>query len=308
MLERTLDPRIEIVREPGATQTVVTGSAALLQNVFLNIVFNARDSMPDGGRIVLSTANRTLDETQARAADVDLQAGPYLEVTIRDTGVGMGDDVLPHVFEPFFTTKRPGEGTGIGLAAAHGTVRSHGGAILAESTPGRGSLFRVLLPLAPDPAEPDPPGTAAAVVRGHGETILVVDDDASVLAVTAKLIRSFGYRPLACRDGTEAVETFRAHRPEVALAIVDLIMPGIPGPEVIRRLRGLDPAVRVVAVSGHADPATWTELDALAVDGRLGKPYSTGRLSRAIAQALAAEPASAAPTVRAPGAARSPAG
>ena len=180
--------------------------------MLLNLCVNARDAMPDGGRITIRASNLMVDEHYA-AMNIDARVGPYLQIEVEDTGVGMPSDVVDKIFDPFFTTKDLGKGTGLGLSTSLAIVKSHGGFIRVYSEPGRGSIFRIYLPAVADESLAAEAAVAEATLpRGRGETILVVDDEAAVRQITKQTLEAFGYRVLLAADGSEAVSTYVQHR------------------------------------------------------------------------------------------------
>jgi CheY-like chemotaxis protein len=201
---------------------------------------------------------------------------------VADTGAGMTPEVVARIYEPFFTTKGPDRGTGLGLAVVHGIVEQHGGWIECESAPGRGTTFRVHLP-AVDAEAPDA-AAADAPVRGRGETVLVADDQEAVRGLVRTVLERCGFRVLLARDGAEAVEVFRREQGRIRVVVLDRTMPQLSGPEALRALRAIAPAVGVIMTSGYdADPG---ELAADAVDAFLSKPYPPHVLGRVVRQVL----------------------
>jgi two-component system, cell cycle sensor histidine kinase and response regulator CckA len=260
----------------------VLGDETQLHQVLMNLIVNARDALPDGGTITCRASDEVLDD-QSAATPPGLEPGRYVLLEVIDDGHGMPPEVAARVFEPFFTTKAPGEGTGLGLPTSFAIVRSHAGHIEVASEPGRGTRFRVYLPAveaSTSPASPVPTGLARP---GHGEVVLVVDDDALIRSVTQNALELGGYRVITAADGTEAVAAYQARRTEISLVITDLMMPGMSGRAVITELRHIDPQVRIVIASGLTDDREPFETD-LPV---LPKPFTTDDLLREVADALA---------------------
>jgi PAS domain S-box-containing protein len=289
ILERSIDKRIRILRRLRADSAVVQGDPTQIQNALLNIALNARDAMPGGGELIVETDTAVLDAAYCRTSPQEIAPGPYLRIAITDTGCGMTEEVQRHLFEPFFTTKEPGQGSGMGLASAYGTIRSHRGAVNVYSEPGRGTTFRVYLPLATGTAEPEPPPPDAAPVRGSG-CILVVDDEAIVRETVTEMLRPLGYRVATCADGPEAVAYYRDHAREVDLVILDLVMPGMSGRDAYAALKAVHPGVRVLLSSGYSlNGEAQAILDA-GVLAFVGKPYRQAELARKVAEAMARKP------------------
>jgi signal transduction histidine kinase len=285
LLRHTVDPRIEVRCELGLGGAVVMGDPSRLQSALLNLAVNARDAMPDGGLLVFST--RVVEVPGPRlASELPSTPGLHAEIRVSDTGTGMAPDVSKRVFEPFFTTKEMGRGTGLGLAAVYGTVKSHGGSIAVESAPGLGSLFRLHLPLAA------PQGTAAAIaperawVEGRG-TVLLVDDQAEVREVTTSILDRLGYTVITAEDGVAALTLYDQHRTAIRLVLLDVRMPRMDGAETLRRLRRVAPAVPVVIVSGFGADKDLAVIRAMGVQGVVEKPFTVSELSETMARALA---------------------
>jgi PAS domain S-box-containing protein len=272
----------------------VDADTTQLHQVLLNLCVNARDAMPDGGKLALAVKNEELSEADV-AGYRPAKPGRYVAVTVTDTGQGIGPEIIDRIFDPFFTTKGPAKGTGLGLSTVLGIVRSHGGFVTVCSAPGAGATFAVHLPAA-DGVEP-----AASVVeggplpRGRGELILIVDDEASVLKATGSVLEKSGYRVLAARDGAEGLAIFSKNRGAVRVVLTDLMMPVMGGMHFVRALRTIKPSVAVIVTSGLIDPASYRELKGLKVEAILEKPCSVERLLETVRSEL--DRASAVPTV-----------
>jgi PAS domain S-box-containing protein len=248
----------EILFETRLTQplALVSADPSQIEQVVMNLAVNARDAMPGGGRLTIETANVDLDEHfvgQHRGAAV----GPHVMLAVSDTGVGMDEAIQQRMFEPFFTTKERGKGTGLGLATIYGIVKQSGGSIWVYSEPGKGSCFKVYLPLAiarPGgelEAEAEP---SAAALRGS-ETILVVEDQPEVRAVTSEMLHAYGYTVLEASGGSEAIAMGRQHAGVIHALLTDVVMPEMSGREVAARLKADRPDLRVVYTSGYTDNA-----------------------------------------------------
>ncbi|MBI5837181.1 MAG: response regulator [Candidatus Eisenbacteria bacterium] len=255
MLRRLIGEHIELVAHLSESPGNVKADPGQLEQVVLNLVVNARDAMPDGGRLVVETGEtvRQPDSMQPCTGE-----GPrrFVVISVSDSGVGMDRELQRRIFEPFFTTKEQGKGTGLGLSTVYGIVQQSGGHIEVESEPGRGSRFRVLLPrvdaVAEDPGAESASPFSASAPRGH-ETLLVVEDEESVRRLLTTALTAGGYRVLAAEDGEAGVELFRLHREEISLVLTDLVMPRMNGKEVLESVRALAPDVLVMFMSGYAD-------------------------------------------------------
>ncbi|MHC4960153.1 MAG: response regulator, partial [Planctomycetota bacterium] len=287
ILRHTIDPGIVVREELRAARAVVEGDPSELQRALLNIGVNARDAMPDGGRLTFSTADIDLDAETCQRLEQSIEPGRYLEVGIADTGAGMTKDVLAHVFEPFYTTKGVGEGTGLGLAAVYGTVCGHGGAIHVYSEPGHGSQFKFFLPLTEAAAAAAAASGPTDVVHGTG-TVLVVDDEAVIRNLAGDMLRFLGYDVLFADSGSKALDI--CGREEVDLVILDFVMPGMDGAETLRELRKLDASVKVLIASGFHLDVNMGDLRREGAAGFIGKPFIVASLSRAVARALDTTP------------------
>ena len=255
MLRRLIGEDIELAATLDLALGRVKADPGQIEQIILNLAVNARDAMPQGGRLTLRTANVTLDQAYARQHR-GARPGPHVLLAVSDTGVGMDAETQSHIFEPFFTTKDAGKGTGLGLSTVYGIVKQSGGTIWVESAPGRGTTFEIYLPLVEKaaasgelhPALPAPP-------PGGTETILVVEDEMSVRRLAAEFLGSNGYTVLEAQDGGEALQVCEEHRGPIHLLITDVVMPGMSGWELAVRLAGRRPEMKVIYMSGYTDDA-----------------------------------------------------
>jgi PAS domain S-box-containing protein len=260
----------------------VVGDGTQLHQVTMNLCTNAIHAMSEGGtlRVTLEPADVAAERTLAHTT---LRTGAYARLTVEDTGSGMDEATLARVFEPFFTTKEVGKGTGLGLSLVYGIVTDSGGAIDVASTPGRGSRFAIYLPRVEPPALAE--GAAAGpMVRGHGERVLVVDDEEALLAVTCEVLKHIGYEPVACADGSAALAAFQSDRIDAVIA--DEVMPGITGTQLARALRGRRADLPIVLVSGYSGPMLTERALAAGITEVLKKPVQSRELAAALARAL----------------------
>lgn len=286
MLDHILPQSVTLRIDVPAGVWPVTGDATQLTQVLINLCVNARDAMPGGGTITITIGNVTLDSRRA-GLQPGANPGRYVVLTVTDTGHGIRPEVQQRIFDPFFTTKPFGQGTGLGLATTLGIVKGHGGFIGVYSEPGKGARFQVHLPAAitADAEESVPTGVATPV--GHGELILVADDESQLRTVTAAVLTSAGYRVVTATNGDEAVEVYRRQAGEVAAAVLDMMMPGTGGVAALRRIREISPNPRVVVVSGLRPTAAEAVFLSECGAEFLLKPYSDDDLLAAIRSVMA---------------------
>jgi two-component system cell cycle sensor histidine kinase/response regulator CckA len=222
-------------------------------------------------------------------AQVGAQPGPHVVITVSDTGSGIPPEIIDRIFDPFFTTKGLGVGTGLGLSTVHSIVKSHGGFLNLKSELGKGTEFKVYLPANEAVDVQQPSEGDSGIPGGHGETILVVDDEVAVCNVTRATLESYGYHTLISHDGREAVTLFERHKGEIKLIITDMMMPFMNGPEMIRAIRDSEPNIKIIGMSGLAGGAA--DLDEGMVEAFLPKPYSAEKLLRTIDTVLKEAPA-----------------
>lgn len=279
MLGRLIGEHIAIDLHLSSDAWTVRADAAQLEQAIVNLGVNARDAMPDGGRLAIETSNCEL--SAADAATLGLQPGPYVTLLVRDSGVGIPEAIKPRIFDPFFTTKPQGQGTGLGLAMVYGFVRQTGGAITVGSEPGRGSVFTLLLPrgsaVPPRATEHKP---VAPEVRGSG-TILIAEDERPIRRLVATVLQKAGYQTLEAADGQEALEIFAKHAGIISMVITDVVMPRMGGRQLAQHVRGLRRDLRLLYMTGYAeegDALRQTAPDALV----LLKPFSPDALLHAV--------------------------
>jgi CheY-like chemotaxis protein len=257
----------------------------------MNLVVNARDAMPEGGRIIITTAPVAVTEAEARR-NAEARAGNFVCLRVTDTGCGMDDATLKRIFEPFFTTKEAGKGTGLGLATVYGIVRQHQGWVTVESEPGRGSTFCVFLPAAAATANAArAEAKAQPLPRGH-ETILLVEDEASLRQTTASFLRRCGYRVLEGTSGRDALAAWNQHGQEIDLLLSDMVMPGgMNGLQLALKLRSEKPRLKTIVTSGYSrELVRQNDLVSQGVIF-LAKPCPPGELAQAVRRCLDQSPA-----------------
>jgi signal transduction histidine kinase/CheY-like chemotaxis protein len=277
ILERSIDRHIAVRRDLGAAPMLVAGDSGLLQAMVLNLCINACDAMPRGGTLTVSVAQ----VPESDLAGLELAAGRYVQLSVCDTGIGMDPDTAARLFEPFFTTKAPGASTGLGLAAAYGTIQEHGGAIQVDTAPGRGTTMRIRLPLLT--ASSSSPGTSRLEPRSTAAgRVLLVDDEDLVRQATGELLASLGWQVVHARDGEEGIRRFSEDPESFTLAVLDSIMPRLDGLGCFRGLRELRADVPVVFCSGYTRDRTRTELPGEPRVAFVQKPFRLAEMVQAI--------------------------
>ena len=255
MLRRLLGEDIELVTKPTPGLGSVKADPGQLEQVILNLAVNARDAMPSGGRLIVETANATLDGQSIHQHE-DVKPGDYVMLAVTDTGSGMTDEVKARLFEPFFTTKPQGKGTGLGLATCYGVVKQSGGHITVYSEVGRGTTFKVYLPRIFEQADVTPTAPSAATARGGNETILLVEDDPAVRGLNARLLRAKGYTVIEANNGQEALRVVSQQKNnDIALLLTDVVMPEMGGKELAQRFHATQPDTKVLFCSGYTQEA-----------------------------------------------------
>ena len=252
MLQRLIGADVELCMVAGPDLWNVHADPGHIEQVIVNLTVNARDAMPQGGKLTIETANVELDETYVQL-HTQARAGPHVRLSVSDTGTGMDTDTLSHLFEPFFTTKEPGKGTGLGLSTVHGIVRQSSGHIEVYSEFGKGTTFKIYLPKAEKGAPTDRKLRPAIPGARGSETILLAEDSETVRRLCEDILRSAGYRILSARDGEEALRMAKDQPGSIHLLLTDTIMPGIGGPELALHVTKLRPGVRVLFTSGYTD-------------------------------------------------------
>jgi CheY-like chemotaxis protein len=254
--------------------------------VIMNLCVNARDAMPDGGKLVLAVRNVDLSAAEVEAHP-SVKAGPFVVISVADSGHGIPAAIVDRIFDPFFTTKPPTKGTGLGLSTVLGIVRSHGGFIAVTTMPGQGTTFAVHLPAAVDAAGVACSPPVEALPSGNGELILVVDDEEPIRRTMRLVLEQHGYRVLTAGEGAEAVSMFLQNRDSVRLVLTDVMMPVMNGVNLTRALRAVDAHVKVVASSGLTDKESHDELCAAGVNDIIAKPCNAREVLEAVRKQLA---------------------
>jgi PAS domain S-box-containing protein len=270
---QTFPKSIEIERDISTRDLwTVSADATQLHQVFMNLCVNARDAMPHGGTLSITAENLLADENYVRM-NLDAHVGPYVVITISDTGLGMSPEVIERIFDPFFTTKGEGKGTGLGLSTAIGIIKSHGGFIDVHSEVGTGSCFKVYLPAAESEVSP-PSAPPSSNLMGDGELILTVDDEASIREITKISLEAFNYQVITAKDGIEALALFAKQHQDIRFVMLDLMMPSLDSATIIRTLQMIDPQVQIITMSGLASNESLVNHTSQNVKAFLAKPFT----------------------------------
>jgi PAS domain S-box-containing protein len=285
MLARLIGEDVELVTALATGLARIKADASQVEQVIVNLAVNARDAMPRGGQLTIATGNANLGGADAGGPS-EVRPGPYVVLSVSDTGIGMDEATRSHVFEPFFTTKEVGQGTGLGLATVYGIVKQSGGEVEVASEVGRGTTFRVFLPALAE-AAPDVPATQGpADPPGGREVVLVVEDEGEVREFTRCLLGRLGYRVLAAGGGAEALRVAEEHTGPIDLLVTDVVMPQMSGRQVAEALRRRRPGLRVLYVSGHTNDARVRHGVEEAEVAFLQKPFSEADLAAKVRQVL----------------------
>lgn len=281
--ERTFPKSVEIYTDIPSTLWAVHADATQLNQVLMNLIVNARDAMPDGGTLSICAENLFINEHYAKMS-ADASAGHYVAITISDTGVGMAPEILERIFEPFFTTKEVGKGTGLGLSTVVGILKSHGGFVKVYSEIGQGSRFKVYLPSLK--GSETQLTERQEILTGHGELILVVDDEATIREITKMTLLAHNHKVLVASDGIEAISVFTQHKHEIALVLMDMMMPSMNGLSAIQILQKINSQIKIIAVSGLSSSEKIASTMDCGVKTFLSKPYTTQELIKTINSVL----------------------
>jgi two-component system cell cycle sensor histidine kinase/response regulator CckA len=283
-LPRLLTPavKLDVKARPGLPR--ISADATMMDNLLAALAANAREAMPEGGRLTITAEAVTL-----RPADISskprARAGEFVRLSVRDTGVGISPEILPRIFEPFFTTKPAGQGAGLGLATAYGIVKQHRGWFEVQSQVNQGSVFHIFLPAQPNAQASQTSSTPKPVVAR--ETILVVDDEPDLIDLVSQVLQTDGYRVLSASSGVEALEQWSKRCGDIHLLLTDMVMPdGFTGRKLADRLQSEDPRLRVIFTSGYTAGQRGTELANVNERNFLPKPYRPNTLLQVVRQCL----------------------
>ncbi len=286
LIKRIIGEDIELGTSFFGGELQVMADAGQIEQVLMNLAINARDAMPHGGRLRISTRRAVVPEGSEAQYDV-AKPGKYALISVSDNGAGIDEKYLVRIFEPFFTTKEVGKGTGLGLSMAHGIIKQHNGSILVKSKPGKGTTFTICLPLIDNGlhVEEKQPAVAASAASGT-ETLLIAEDEEMVRTFMQKIFERAGYKVIAATDGEDTVEKFRENREDISLVLSDVIMPGKNGMEILEEVRRMKPGVRVLFVSGYT--ANVMHEKGILAEGMdyIAKPFVKEKLLRKVREVL----------------------
>ena len=289
MLKRLIGMHIELTTNLSTTSCQVKAEQSQIEQVLVNLVVNARDAMPEGGKLLIETSNLDVNESLAGSFPF-LQPGPYVLLTVSDTGIGMDANTQRHIFEPFFTTKGPGQGTGLGLATVYGVVKQSSGGLTVDSQLGKGSTFKIFLPRTQESAIAPTSDQPSAMVSKRTGTILLVDDEEALLNLTAERLKECGYSVLPARDGIHALEIARSFQGPIHLLLTDIMMPRMGGLALARSMSELRSGIRIVFMTGHAERGDIYREALRSGAESIQKPFSNERLIRLVGHMLDTAP------------------
>lgn len=288
VLENLVDGRADFAFNPAAALWMIQADVANIEQVIINLTINARDSLSERGTIRFATANRVIGAAEGRGDGIP--PGNYVELAVEDNGAGIAEQVIPHIFEPFFTTKDRSKGTGLGLAVVYGIVKAHDGWIDVQSRVGQGTRFEILFPAVLDSPEACAENTARQLAyeqyRGRGERIMIIEDQAEVLAILVEILELHGFTVYPCRTASEAILAFERQQGQFDLVLSDIILPDGRGTQLAQQLLRKAPSLKVILVSGYSDQQIQ-----LANIRKLGfpflaKPYTIGDVMQQITETL----------------------
>ena len=285
---RTFPKSIDISSNYPEELSSIEGDPTQLHQVLLNLSVNARDAMPNGGRLIVAAENFVVDEQHASKSP-EAKPGPHVILQVSDTGTGMSRLTIDKIFDPFFTTKEIGKGTGLGLSTTLGIVKSHGGFISVESEIGNGTTFKVFLPAKQNEKPSEESKMSPELLSGNGELILVADDEPGILRMTKMILEKHNYRVITANDGPEALALTAQQSEPIELVLTDISMPFLDGVALIRAITKMKPDIRFIASTGQGEAMRMAELQSLGVVNFLTKPYDTAKLLHTLHAALEAD-------------------
>jgi CheY-like chemotaxis protein len=290
LLERVIDSKISLNLELANQIPLIQGDINQIEQIVMNLIVNARDAMPKGGKIAIRTESIAVTKGMP-GIPTYIHPGEYNVLTITDTGSGIPDDIVNKIFEPFFTTKEQGKGTGLGLSMVYGAVKEHQGYITVQSKLSVGTTFTVYLPVARSAPSEGGKAAPASPVSGS-ETLFIVDDEVEILSSMQEALTSQGYKVVPVNDPSIAMDTFKKISEEIALVITDIVMPQVDGKELIQQIKLIKPEVKILAISGYTKYVANKE-EIKDINGFLQKPFESPHLLSVVRRILDTKPRSA---------------
>ncbi|VVB90166.1 Methanogenesis regulatory histidine kinase FilI [uncultured archaeon] len=284
VLKETFPRNIEIRTDLPKDLSTISGDATQLHQVMMNLCVNARDAMPDGGILRISARNFLVDGSYARM-NTEANIGPYIIITVSDTGTGIPPEIIDRIFEPFFTTKEFGKGTGLGLSTSHAIVKSHGGFINVYSEVGKGTIFKIYLPAIKTEMQ-KAQEQKLDLSLGHGELVLIVEDEASIRDVTCSTLETCGYKVLTADDGAQAVALYAKDKDKINIVLMDMMMPVMDGHASIKAIHRINPGAKIIATSGLSEKDKLMKVTGTGINAFLPKPYTAEQLLKTINEAM----------------------
>jgi PAS domain S-box-containing protein len=285
LLERTIPKMIEVEFHLAENLKMVNADPGQVEQILMNLAVNAKDAMPDGGKLIVETANVILDQDYCKIHRV-ASPGSYVQLTVTDTGHGIDKMTIEHIFEPFYTTKETGKGTGLGLATVYGIVKSHKGHIVCYSEPDEGTTFKIYLPPIDSTQEARKAEEHVTEPEGGSETILLVDDEEPIRGLGTQILEEFGYTVLTAADGESALQLYSEEQKKIDLVILDLIMPGMGGKLCLLELLKINLAAKVAIASGYSPDGPTREILKNGAKGFISKPYDLRQMLKVVREVL----------------------
>lgn len=285
IMRETFPKSIQIKTQCDSAAWEIEGNATQIHQILLNLCVNARDAMPNGGMLTITSANVTLHESKT-SHGLTTGPGDYVQVQVSDSGTGIPPEIQNEIFKPFFTTKDPSTGTGLGLSTTMTIIQSHQGSIQVESTPGRGTVFTLLFPATPDRQLADSTLAAPNLPPGRNELVLMVDDEVGIREMCKVILENFEYRALTAENGVEALLLLERNREQISVVIIDMMMPIMDGSAAIRAIRWSAPHIKIIATSGLTEKEQYNALGDVRPDGFLHKPYTAAQLVSTLGKVL----------------------
>jgi two-component system, cell cycle sensor histidine kinase and response regulator CckA len=287
ILVRTIPKIIEVELVLDDRLAPLNADPTQIDQILMNLALNAKDAMPEGGKLIIETENATLEKEYC-LNHFDAKPGDYVLLKVSDTGHGMDKETREHIFEPFFTTKPVGEGTGLGMAMVYGSVKQHGGCVMCYSEPDHGSTFKIYFPALKHAIESEPV-VSEVMPAGGNETILLVDDEEFVCELGERILTKAGYTVLTAANGRKALELYNSKSQDIALVVLDLIMPEMAGKECLEEILRIDPQAKILIASGYSANASAQETIERGARGFVSKPYNVRKMLQTIRDVLDAE-------------------